>query len=66
MSGKKTNKKSWSIEIGLYPGVLLGVRSYDSEQSKIHVLYLPFIDIAFYLYEWRYRDEVWDNKYVFR
>jgi len=51
MQEQKKSKKSWSIEIGLYPGVLLGVRSYDSEQSKIHVLYLPFIDIAFYLYE---------------
>ena len=51
MSGKKTNKKSWSIEIGLYPGVLLGARSYNSGENKIHVLYLPFIDIAFYIYE---------------
>jgi hypothetical protein len=46
---EKNNKRLWSIEIGLYPGVLFGVRSYDAPNSKIHVLYLPFIDIAFYL-----------------
>tara|TARA_R110000796_G_scaffold8550_4_gene27956 strand:+ start:61 stop:219 length:159 start_codon:yes stop_codon:yes gene_type:complete len=48
---EENNKRSWAIEIGLYPGMLLGVRSYDTPDSKIHVLYLPFIDIAFYLYE---------------
>jgi hypothetical protein len=46
---EKNNKRLWSIEIGLYPGVLFGVRSYDTPNSKIHVLYLPFIDIALYL-----------------
>ena len=42
------NEKGWSIEIGFYPGVLFGVRSYDMEDVKIHVFYLPFVDIAFY------------------
>jgi len=48
---KKNNERSWAIEIGLYPGVLLGVRSYKTQGCEIHVLYLPFIDIALYLYE---------------
>lgn len=42
------NEKSWSIELGFYPGILLGIRSYDAESYKTHVLYLPFVDIAFY------------------
>ena len=42
------NKKSWSIEIGLYPGVLFGIRSYEMENGKIHVFYLLFVDIAYY------------------
>jgi len=44
--GEKT-PKMWSIELGLYPGILLGVRTYKEEEYSIHVLYLPFIDIAF-------------------
>mgnify|MGYP003683520171 FL=1 len=51
MQEPENNKRAWSIEIGIYPGVLLGVRTYPQEDRKIHVLYLPFIDIAFYMYE---------------
>ena len=36
----------WRISIGLYPGVLIGVRSYDLDEVVSHVLYLPFVDIA--------------------
>ena len=39
--------KYWSIEIGLYPGILFGVRTYVEKDYSTHVLYLPFIDIAF-------------------
>ena len=28
MQDKDENSKGWSIEIGLYPGILLGVRTY--------------------------------------
>jgi hypothetical protein len=42
------NEKSWFIEIGLYPGVLFGIRSYDMENGKMHVFYLPFVDIIYY------------------
>ena len=45
---KENEPKGWSIEIGFYPGVLFGVRSYSMETHKIHVLYIPFVDIAFY------------------
>lgn len=43
--GKKT-PKMWAIEIGLYPGILFGVRTYKAEFDTTHVLYLPFVDLA--------------------
>ena len=39
--------KYWSLTIGLYPGILFGIRTYEEETYVTHVLYLPFIDIAF-------------------
>ena len=48
MQNQEEEPKGWSIELGFYPGVLIGARSYDMGDHKIHVLYLPFIDIAFY------------------
>lgn len=39
--------RDWELSIGLYPGVLFGVRTYDGEDgSRAHVFYLPFIDIC--------------------
>ena len=43
----ENNKKAWAITIGLYPGILFGFRSYDQGDINTHVLYMPFIDIAF-------------------
>lgn len=37
---------SWTLELGLYPGILFGIRTYKEENSSIHVLYLPFVDLA--------------------
>jgi hypothetical protein len=42
--------KSWSISLGFYPGILLGMRSYNEEQQTTHVLYIPFIDLAIEIY----------------
>jgi len=36
----------WSISIGFYPGILIGMRTYYSEDYVQHVIYLPLIDIA--------------------
>ena len=36
----------WEISLGLYPGVLLGFRSYVEHHVENHVLYIPFIDIC--------------------
>tara|TARA_R110002020_G_scaffold256165_3_gene469789 strand:+ start:4323 stop:4463 length:141 start_codon:yes stop_codon:yes gene_type:complete len=43
--------KNWSLTIGLYPGVLIGIRSYQEQNFTEHVLYLPFIDICLTVYE---------------
>ena len=42
--------KGWSLSVGTYPGVLLGMRSYEEETQTTHVFYLPFIDIALEIY----------------
>jgi len=39
-------EKSWSLAIGIYPGILFGIRTYEEPTFKTHVLYLPFIDFA--------------------
>tara|TARA_R110000744_G_scaffold2625_1_gene10429 strand:- start:21 stop:173 length:153 start_codon:yes stop_codon:yes gene_type:complete len=44
------NKAAWSVELGFYPGFLIGIRSYEMEDCRIHVLYLPLIDIALSIY----------------
>ena len=44
------SKTAWSIELGFYPGVLFGIRSYEQETESITVLYIPFVDIAFIRY----------------
>jgi hypothetical protein len=45
------SKTAWSIELGLYPGILFGIRSYPQEDSVIHVLYVPFADVALTIYK---------------
>ena len=40
-------EKYWSISIGFYPGILFGIRTYEEPTYSTHVIYLPFIDIAF-------------------
>jgi hypothetical protein len=42
--------KNWSLEFGLYPGILFGFRSYEDEEKSIHVLYIPFVDLALFIY----------------
>lgn len=38
--------RNWELSIGLYPGILFGIRTYAEQDYKQHVLYLPFIDIC--------------------
>jgi hypothetical protein len=45
------SKPAWEIEVGLYPGVCLGIRSYPSKTFTTHVLYIPFFDVALTIYK---------------
>jgi len=38
--------KGWTIQLGVYPGIVVGFRTYNNEESTIHVLYMPFFDVA--------------------
>ena len=37
---------NWEASIGFYPGILIGFRSYEQDDSNNHVLYLPFVDLC--------------------
>lgn len=42
---------NWTLTIEIYPGILLGFRSYQEEEYSTHVVYLPFIDVALRIYK---------------
>ena len=37
---------NWEITLGLYPGILFGMRSYIEKEYVQHVFYLPFMYIC--------------------
>ena len=41
------DKKEWELSIGLYPGILLGFRTYKEENQVTHVL-----DISLTIYRY--------------
>jgi hypothetical protein len=45
--------KQWDISIGLYPGILIGLRTYKNKLHVSHVLYLPLIDLCINIYNER-------------
>ena len=45
------NKTDWELSLGLYPGILIGFRTYNEENHTVYVLYLPFVDIAFTIFD---------------
>lgn len=38
--------EGWELSVSLYPGVLIGIRSYPEKQFTEHVLYLPFVELC--------------------
>jgi hypothetical protein len=38
--------KGWAISLGMYPGFLIGMRTYRADGVTSHVIYVPFFDIA--------------------
>lgn len=43
----------WELSVGLYTGILFGVRTYKYEDGKYtdHVLYIPFIELCLTTFE---------------
>ena len=48
---KKIIKNNWSLSLGFYPGICLGIRTYNEENQTTHVLYFPFVDIALEIFD---------------
>jgi len=42
--------RDWSLEIGTYPGILFGVRTYEQGAYEDYVLYLPFVCLILTFY----------------
>jgi len=38
--------RDWSLTLGLYPGILFGIRTYEEPDYTTWVFYIPFVDIA--------------------
>jgi len=43
---EENRERGWIITVGLYPGILFGMRSYKEKEFTTHVFYLPFVDLA--------------------
>ena len=45
--------RDWELSIGLYTGILFGVRTYKYEDGKYtdHVLYLPFVEVCLTMFD---------------
>lgn len=41
----------WELSLGLYPGIVVGLRSYINETSADHVLYIPFVELCLTIYK---------------
>tara|TARA_E500000318_G_C3475973_1_gene178443 strand:+ start:275 stop:412 length:138 start_codon:yes stop_codon:yes gene_type:complete len=41
----------WELSLGLYPGIVVGLRSYINETSTDHVLYIPFVELCLTIYK---------------
>lgn len=46
MQIKNEESKGWALSLGVYPGILLGFRTYKASDMITHVLYIPFVDLA--------------------
>jgi len=47
----KRQKPTYTIEIGIYPGILFGIRTYDEPEQISFVAYIPFIDFCLTFYK---------------
>jgi len=42
--------RGWELSISLYPGVVVGMRSYPEAEFTEHVLYFPFVELCLTVY----------------
>lgn len=42
--------KSWELSLGLYPGVVIGARTYINDGYTEHVIYIPFVELCLAIY----------------
>jgi len=47
----KQETKNWTLSVGFYPGILIGMRTYEEDEQDSYVLYLPFVDIALEIFK---------------
>ncbi len=47
----KQGKPAWALSFGVYPGILIGMRTYEEEKQTAYVFYLPFVDMALEFYK---------------
>ena len=47
--------RKWDLSIGLYPGLLIGMRTYGGQigGKTSHVFYLPLVDLCINIYHER-------------
>lgn len=43
---KEKGESYWVFSIGLYPGILFGLRTYEEEHQRTHALYIPFVNFV--------------------
>ena len=37
--------RNWQLEVGIYPGILVGARTYQNDNNNEWVIYLPFFEL---------------------
>ena len=42
----KEIRKNWTLSVGFYPGICLGIRTYVEPDQIAYVLYIHFVDIS--------------------
>lgn len=48
--------RNWQLEIGTYPGILLGIRTYNDKNYDEHVLYIPLFELILTIYKDEHTD----------
>ena len=49
--------REWEVSIGMYPGLVLGVRSYKQQDRVDHVFYLPLFDLCITIFYKKEKNE---------